>query len=326
MKILVIVLAVIVAIGVGLCLNSARYTSKIQKKHPAIGVMVPVNDADVHVLTAGTSGPVVVMIHGASANAREFEWTLAPQLAETHRVLMVDRPGHGYSDRPDDADTLGVQAAQIAGALQALAPGEKATIVGHSFGGAVSLRLALDYPQLVESMVLLAPISHDWGSGGGSWYNDYANHALFGPAFAQLIPLVGPSQIESGVSGVFSPKPVPDDYIDKSAIGLLFRPSEFRANAMDVSKVRLEMAAQQERYPDISVPVVVFSGAQDTVISPQLHVGKLKHQIVGLQLVPLADGGHMPHHAFRDDVVDAIVRLSVSSTQIDAPGIRALEQ
>ena len=63
---------------------------------------------------------------------------------------MVDRPGHGHSERPDEADTLAVQASQVAGALKALAPGRKAILVGHSFGGAVSLRLALDHPELVD--------------------------------------------------------------------------------------------------------------------------------------------------------------------------------
>ena len=310
MKILYVVLALLILIGLSACINSVLYTSKIHKTYPASGEIIEISGADVHVLTEGNSGPVILMIHGASANAREFAFSLAPGLSDRHRVLMVDRPGHGHSERPEDGERLGVQAAQIAGVLQALAPGEKAVIVGHSFGGAVALRLTLDYPELVDSLVLLAPISHDWGGGGESWYNKYAGDPLIGPAFAQLIPVVGPAQARQGINGVFSPHAAPDGYFDKAAIGLLFRPSEFRANAMDVNAVRAEMAAQQVRYPEIKVPVVVFSGAQDTVISPQLHVGKLKHQIAGLVLVPLADGGHMPHHSHGPDVVAAIAQLA----------------
>lgn len=307
MKLLLIVLGLVLAAGLGACINAAFYTARVHKDHPASGKLVRVNGADVHVLTAGDAGPVVLMIHGASANAREFEWTLAPELARTHRVLMVDRPGHGHSQRLRDGETLGVQAA---GALKALAPGEKAIIVGHSFGGAVSLRLALDHPELVEAMVLLAPVSHDWGSGGGAWYNDYVAHPVIGPPFAQLLPIVGPTQVKQGIDEVFSPNPAPDEYYEKSAVGLLFRPLQFRANALDVTALREEMARQQGRYPSIEVPVVVFSGAQDTVISPKLHVGRLKHEIDGLELVPLAQGGHMPHHAYDDEVIAAIRRLS----------------
>ena len=70
---------------------------------------------DVHVLKQGAAGPVVLMIHGASANAREFTWTLAPRLDAEMRILMADRPGHGYSERFDGAEQLGLQARQMAG-------------------------------------------------------------------------------------------------------------------------------------------------------------------------------------------------------------------
>ena len=319
MRMLTIVLIVLALGGAAAWVNSSAYASRINQAHPADGARVSVNGADVHVLKAGEAGPVVLMIHGASANAREYSWTLAPRLSDTHRILMVDRPGHGHSERPDQAETLKVQAEQAAGALKALAPGEKAVIVGHSFGGAVSLRLALDHPELVDGLVLLAPVSHDWGGGGEAWYNKYAGHPVIGPVFTHLVPIVGPSQVRNGVTNVFSPKPAPDGYFENSAIGLLFRPSNFAANAKDVNALREELGAQQDRYPEIDVPTVVFSGALDTVISPPLHVGKLKHQVEGLELVKLADGGHMPHHAFGDDVAATIRRLTGTS------GVQAAE-
>ena len=305
------VLLILVLSGAALWANSALYTARANAAHPATGQMIEINGADVHVLEHGNaSGPVVLMIHGASANAREFSWTLAPRLADSHRVLMMDRPGHGHSERLEGAHQLRVQAAQAAGVLNALAPGEKAIIVGHSFGGAVSLRLALDHPDLVDGLVLLAPVSHDWGGGGEAWYNKYASHPVLGPAFTKLVPVVGPGQVKSGITNVFSPKPAPADYFDQSGIALLFRPSNFAANAKDVNALRSELAAQQARYDEIKVATVVFSGALDTVISPPLHVGKLKHQVDGLELVKLGDGGHMPHHAYGAEVVETIRRLS----------------
>lgn len=315
MKLILIGACLIVALVVILLINAASYSAKAERTHPASGTVIAVNQADVHVLEAGQQGPVVLMIHGASANAREYTWTLAPRLEETHRVLMADRPGHGYSERPENAHELGVQAAQMAGVLKALAPGEKAIVVGHSFGGAVSLRLALDFPELVDGLVLLAPVSHDWGGGGEAWYNQYAGHPVIGPAFSQLVPIVGPAQVKAGVSGVFSPQPAPEGYFEKSGIGLLFRPSEFRANALDVNALRAEMAAQQERYPNIDVPTVVYSGALDTVISPPLHVGKLKHQVDGLELVKLADEGHMPHHGQADAIAAKIREMTAVSAR-----------
>jgi pimeloyl-ACP methyl ester carboxylesterase len=299
----------ICALGTGACVTSSAYRNKVESAHPPIGQSVPVGTETVHVIQRGKAGPPVLMIHGASANAREFTWTLAPRLEETHRVFMADRPGHGYSGRPEDAHSLGVQAAQMAGVLEALAPGEKAVLVGHSFGGAVALRVALDRPDLVEGLVLLAPVTHDWGGGGQAWYNSFAAPPVVGPVFSQILPLVGPGQLRSGIDGVFDPAPVPKNYSENSAIGLLFRPPNFRANARDVKALEQQLAAQSKRYGELDMPITVFSGSGDTVISPRLHVGELKKQ-VAVDLVILPHEGHMPHHGEGQAVADAIRRLA----------------
>lgn len=316
MKLIFLIFLLVTALtGLGACVHSAVYTDRVEDRYPPIGEQVQVNGAPVHVIGAGSDGPLVLMLHGASANAREYTFTLAPRLENDFRVLMPDRPGHGYSGRPEGSEQLGVQASQMAGALEALAPGEKAVVVGHSYGGAVALRLALDYPELVKGLVLLAPVTHDWGGGGEAWYNKVAGPPVVGPIFSQLVPLVGPSQVKSGIDGVFDPRDVPDGYFEKAALGLLFRPPAFRANADDMNALRDELAAQQDRYGRLSMPVVLFSGAQDTVIDPTLHAGKIKQQIENFELVKLPDTGHMPHHDHGADVADAIRRLSAGADQ-----------
>lgn len=317
MKLLLLIpLLVLMLAGVGACVHSAIYTGRVEAKYPPVGEMVEVNGSPVHVIEAGDrASPTVLMIHGASANAREFTFTLAPRLSDAFHVLMADRPGHGYSGRPEGSETLGVQAAQMAGALKALAPGEKAVVVGHSFGGAVALRVALDYPELVKGVVLLAPVTHDWGGGGEAWYNKLAGPPVIGPVFSQLTPVAGPAQVKAGIDGVFDPHDAPDGYYEDAALGLLFRPKEFRANADDMNALRGELAAQQDRYPQIGVPVILFSGAEDTVINPTLHAGKIKHQLPDFELVKLPDSGHMPHHDYGADVAEAIRRLSAGEDQ-----------
>lgn len=317
MKLLTLIPLLVLALaGVGACVHSAIYTSNVEDKYPPIGTMVDVNGKAVHVIEAGeASAPPVLMIHGASANAREFTFTLAPRLEDSFHVLMPDRPGHGYSERPEGSETLGVQAAQMAGALKALAPGTKAVVVGHSYGGAVALRLALDYPELVKGLVLLAPVTHDWGGGGEAWYNQFAGPPVIGPIFSQFAPIAGPSQVKAGIDGVFVPRDAPEGYYEDAALGLLFRPKEFRANADDMNALRGELAAQQDRYPEIKVPVILFSGAKDTVINPSLHAGKIKHQIENFELVKLPDTGHMPHHGHGTDVADAVRKLAGEDDQ-----------
>lgn len=305
-----VMLATVSALGLGACVTSMAYTSKVERAYPAEGEMLDVGGSTVHVIRQGRAGPVVLMIHGASANAREFDWTLAPRLSGDMRVLMADRPGHGYSQRFDDAETLGAQARQMAGVLDQLAPGEKAVVVGHSFGGAVALRLALDRPDLVSGLVLLAPVTHDWGDGGTAWYNTLAAPPVIGPMFSQLLPLAGPAQVKGGIDSVFKPAPAPDGYYENSALGLLFRPSNFRANARDMTALKDELAVQSARYPELAMPIVGFSGSQDTVVSPKLHIGRLKKQ-AAVDLVILPDEGHMPHHGEGGAVAEAIRRLAL---------------
>ncbi len=296
------------------CVTSALYTARAEDAHPPAGIFLELNEAKTHIVRRGQTGPVVLMIHGASANAQEFTHTLAPHLSDTHRVLMADRPGHGYSVRPKMSSTLGVQAAQMAGVLEALAPGEKAIILGHSFGGAVALRLALDRPDLVSALVLAAPVSHDWGADTNAWYTAAAANPVYGGAFSQLVPLIGPRQARDGILGVFSPEPAPENYYDKSAIALLFRPSHFRANASDVHHLRAELARQQSRYDELKMPVIVFSGLRDSVLKPELHVGKLEAQLPQLERVDYPDGGHMPHHEHGDEIAQKIRELSSVAT------------
>lgn len=311
-RMLATILVILSGIGLTACLTSISYTARVEAAYPPQGRLLEVMGKLVHVIERGDpAASPVLLIHGASANAREFTWSLAPRLEGDHYVLMADRPGHGWSERAADASTLGAQARQMAGVLDKLAPGRQAVIVGHSFGGAVALRLALDRPELVSGLVLLAPATHPWETGGTAWYNELGAHGLIGPVFSQLAPLIGPPQLGKGVTGVFSPVPAPEDYTSLSAIGLVLRPASFRANARDLTTLKKELSLQAERYQDLEMPVVVFSGSLDTVLSPAIHAGQLKRQ-VDIDLVILKEEGHMPHHGKGAEVADAIRRLAIA--------------
>ena len=89
------------------------FTSRIESRYPPAGEFVTHEDAKLHVISEGQGQPVL-FVHGASANAREFTFTLAPEMDTSQfALLMADRPGHGYSEPPENPHSLKAQAAAM---------------------------------------------------------------------------------------------------------------------------------------------------------------------------------------------------------------------
>jgi non-heme chloroperoxidase len=100
-----------------------------------------------------TSGTPVILLHGVTDSWRSFEHLL-PHLPRSLRAIAATQRGHGNSSKPATYH-YGEMAADIAALLDALQI-PSAVIVGHSMGGQVALRLALDHPSRVRGLVLLA--------------------------------------------------------------------------------------------------------------------------------------------------------------------------
>src|SRR5262249_6025910 len=113
----------------------------IERADPPQGQFIDVRGARLHVVDIGARNvaePPIVLIHGASANLQSMRQPLGDLLALEHRVLLFDRPGHGWSARGSLADsTPQAQADMIAEALDGLGV-TRAIIVGHSWGGALA--------------------------------------------------------------------------------------------------------------------------------------------------------------------------------------------
>ncbi|WP_456683945.1 alpha/beta fold hydrolase [Bradyrhizobium sp. S3.14.4] len=85
---------------------------------------------------------------------------LGDLLAKDHRVILIDRPGHGWSTRMRRQDsTPQIQARMIDEALRKLGI-DRAVFVVHSWSGALGARIALDHPGRVAGLVMLAPVTH----------------------------------------------------------------------------------------------------------------------------------------------------------------------
>ncbi|WP_229487643.1 alpha/beta fold hydrolase [Pseudoduganella lutea] len=147
------------AIAGGLALFTRHVERKVEAALPPQGIFVDVPGARLHVREQGR-GPALLMIHGLGGHMSHFTYEVARRLAHHHRVITVDRPGSGYSTRHPGAPAgLREQAAALAALIDRLEL-EQPLVVGHSYGGAVALALALDYPERVAGLSLLAPLTH----------------------------------------------------------------------------------------------------------------------------------------------------------------------
>src|SRR5665647_188727 len=126
---------VVVAALVVLALITQAGVLVLQRAYPAQGDMIAVAGAELNVLDIGprdADGPPIVMIHGASSNLEVMRQPLGDLLAGDHRVILIDRPGHGWSTRARLEDsTPAIQAGMIDAALEKLGVG-RAIFVVHS--------------------------------------------------------------------------------------------------------------------------------------------------------------------------------------------------
>lgn len=306
-------LMVVLAVLVVLALATQAGVVLLQRAYPARGEMIDVAGARLHVVDLGprdAAAPPIVMIHGASSNLETMRQPLGDRLAKTHRVILIDRPGHGGSVRAREQDsTPAIQARMIDDALRQLGVGP-AILVVHSWAGALGARLALDYPRAVAGLVMLAPVAYPW-RGGVGWYNKVITTPVIGPLLASTITLpLGWLLAEPAARSVFLPQTMPDDYVRKSATLLLLRPREFRANARDLVTLKAAVAEQAPRYPTIRTPTVVITGDSDDTVSLQIHSRPFAAAVRGARLIVLPDVGHMVQNADPERVareIDAMI-------------------
>ncbi|MFR0692806.1 alpha/beta fold hydrolase [Enterobacterales bacterium AE_CKDN230030158-1A_HGKHYDSX7] len=123
------------------------------------GHFVTLNDGlRLHYLDDG-SGEPVLFLHGSGPGASghsNFKLNYPEFAAAGHRVLVPDLPGYGASDKPETDYSLDFFVDAMFGLLDALDV-PRCTLVGNSLGGAIAIRMALDQPQRITRLVLMAP-------------------------------------------------------------------------------------------------------------------------------------------------------------------------
>lgn len=287
-------------------------TWAIERAYPPTGRFVDVEGGRLHVVELGAAdAPPVLLLHGASGNLADMRVALGERLAQRYRVILVDRPGHGWSDRPGGgADALPTsQAKLIHQALTRLGI-QRPIVVGHSWSGALATAYALAYPNDVRGLVMLAPVTHSW-PGGIGWINDVVALPVIGPSIARTLILpTGYFLLKPGVAAVFRPDVPPENYGERTGVAMLLRPHEFIANAQDLAQLKDFVRAQSPRYGELKMPVTVIAGDKDPVVYTDIHSRAIARQVAQAKLQVLPGVGHMVHYVAADAAVQAIDEIA----------------
>lgn len=249
------------------------------------------------------------MLHGLIAGGESMR-RIADQLADQRRIVALDLPGGGYSDRSTTNDaTFRAIAELVADTIPALGM-ERPVLIGHSYGGTIALELAAWRPELINSMVLIAP-AHPFSRHQDLLIRFYLT--TVGRAFAHLLPRVPRriffealrntaghrsnleyEHIESYVQTLRHPGTVP--YL----LGLL------KSWKDDMQKLAAALASHPT-----DVPALLIWGDRDPVV-PAFTAKDLMRHLAHPEQVTLSGVGHLPNDERPEECAELIHRWLTS--------------
>jgi pimeloyl-ACP methyl ester carboxylesterase len=244
-------------------------------------------------LTAGTTGPPLLLLHGVGDNAFDWRWVL-PALASTHRVYAPDLPGSGGSAKPLTDYSPAFFTRFVGAFLDALGV-DRATVIGNSLGGLVGLRLALAEPERVTALGLVS-------SAGLGREVTYALRSMAVPGYGKLAVAWGkrrPGAAQRALGRaalVFArPRGAPRKWI-KEQYRLARLPGFLEAQLATV-RAQVGLKGQREvlvdRLAQLERPTMVVWGTRDRVI-PYSHAKEAASRLQEGYLELIPECGHLP--------------------------------
>lgn len=255
------------------------------------------------------AGRDVILIHGALVTREDMVLALSSALEDEFRVTAFDRPGHGESARGVATGTPWRQAAVVHETAIQLGL-ERPIIVGHSYGGAVALAYALQYPQHVAGVVALAPIAFP---------ELRLEHLVFGPRGMWplrlalnpvLATFVDPLLLPVLWRSMFVPQAVPSRYAAVFPYAAAGSPRQTEAEGEDALLLNAGLMRSAINYSGCDVPVRVFGGDRDLVVNNALQGRLVAGVLPNGRYQTLPGLGHMIHHFAQAPIVQAVRDLA----------------
>ncbi len=290
---LTVIALILLFVVVALHIYTRLIASKVTQAIPKSGKETAVRGGSIHWIEKGQGAPIV-MIHGLGGNLHHFKYALMDKLASTNRVIVLDRPGCGYSTRKGAAmAAIPEQARMIAEFLKKEGI-EKPVLVGHSLGGAVSLSLALDHPEQVGALALLAPLTQSGAEPPEVFKPLMVANGFLRWLVSQTISTPrGIMRAKESLAAVFAPEPAPADFALRAGGVLGLRPKGFVAPSEDFVAVPASIDAVAARLPQLTVGGGVLYGVEDKILDAEVHGRGLANAAPAIELELIEGAGHM---------------------------------
>ncbi|HEX6590190.1 MAG TPA: alpha/beta hydrolase [Longimicrobiales bacterium] len=276
-----------------------------ERRYPPAGEFLTADGVRLHYVARGAGVPVV-LLHGAAGTLHDFDYVVE-QLARDFRVVVFDRPGHGYSDAlPAARDTADVQSRILYDALAQLGV-ERPVLVGYSWGAALALRYAFDHADETGALVLLGGTTHV-----GTAPRNLLYWILRTPGAADallslgLVP-IGRPYIGVPLAKVFAPDSAPRDYLER-ARAMWVRPAPVRAMTRDFHGLADALRDLRPRYPELRVPAVVVAGDRDRLVDHERNSLAFAREAPDTEMILVPGAGHGLPQVRPDAVIEAIRR------------------
>jgi len=234
-----------------------------------------------HVLHHESTGPAdgapIVLLHGLGSCGSDWGLQL-PALADRHRVITFDLPGHGRSPLPSGPVTIAAMAHDVAEVLRRLTLGP-VHLVGLSLGGCVALALAAGFPEDVRTLTLVNTFAKLRPAGARG-----VGRMLKRVALLTVAPI--PVMAASVARDLF---PLPDqEHLYRAAVESLGRTSRRSYAASMRALARVDL---REELASIRCPTLVIAGARDPTV-PLAAKELLARRIPGARLLVIPESRH----------------------------------
>jgi pimeloyl-ACP methyl ester carboxylesterase len=276
--------------------------------HANASSFAEVNGVRVHYQERGR-GNALVLIHGNNSSA--YSWRdVFDELAKEFRVVALDLKGFGFTSKPEGDYRLETQAALVIGLLDQLGI-ERATLCGSSMGGGVALAAAINYPQRVESLILVDSSAFEEVSSNAALAPAYVRWPYIGGAVTALA-LTSDSLVREGLRKSF----YDESKVTDERVEAYYRPLRTRGGQRAARLVReqRDYTRIENSLDKIRQPSLIIWGAEDRLIL--LKDGQRLHsKLANSQLVVFENCGHLPQEEMPERVVREVVSFMKAKTE-----------